>query len=123
MSRLVFDIGGTNMRMALAEEGQLHSLEKIPTPSSPEEAVATLGAFLTASHASPTDSVGGIAGIIKEGRIVDSPNLSVWNGFSFSDALSQRIGVPVVVYKRPANAARGPDGKGAGRETDQSGGV
>jgi len=121
MSRLVFDIGGTNMRMALAEEGTVHSLEKIPTPSHPEEAVTQLDAFLASVQASPVDIVGGIAGIITQGTVSDSPNLPAWNGFGFGTALAKLIGVPVQVRNDAEIAAFGEAVRGAGREYERVG--
>lgn len=121
MSRLVFDIGGTNMRIALAEEGEISSLEKIPTPRSPEEAIAALSEFVASRNTAPEDSVGGIAGIIKEGTIIDSPNLPTWNGFAFSTAVQEKLGVPVRLHNDALMAAFGEAVRGAGQDYERVG--
>jgi len=115
MSRLVFDIGGTNMRMAIAEGGTLQTIKKIPTPPDPNEAIATLVQFVMNSTVRPADCVGGIAGIIRHGVVVDSPNLSSWNGFPFAKELSKGTSLSARIYNDAELAAYGEAKKGAGR--------
>lgn len=114
MSRLVFDIGGTNMRMAVAEGSTLQAIKKIPTPKDPKEAVATLVEFVTALSERPVDCVGGIAGIIRHGVVVDSPNLPSWNGFLFAEELTKETGLRVRIYNDAEIAAYGEAKNGAG---------
>ena len=40
--KIAFDIGGTNMRVALVSEDGIGDVRKIPTPRDPKEAVAKL---------------------------------------------------------------------------------
>lgn len=114
MSRLVFDIGGTNMRMAIAEGSSLQAVTKIPTPKDPKEAIAKLVEFVAESTERPADCVGGIAGIIRNGVVVDSPNLSSWNGFPFADELTKETGFTVRIYNDAEIAAFGEAKNGAG---------
>lgn len=115
MSRLVFDIGGTNMRMAIAEASILKTSRKVPTPKDPKEAVAKLAAFVTESMEQLTDSVGGVAGIIRNGVVLDSPNLSSWNGFPFAEELIKETGLTARIYNDAEIAAYGEARNGAGR--------
>ena len=119
MSRLVFDIGGTNMRMAIAEGNALHVVKKIPTPKDPEDAVVALGKFVTESAECPKNSVGGIAGIIRNGIVVDSPNLSSWNGFPFAEQLTNKTGLTTRIYNDAEIAAYGEAVSGAGVEYER----
>lgn len=115
MSRLVFDIGGTNMRMAIAEGSTLQRTKKIPTPKDPKEAVSALAEFVTESTEHPIDCVGGIAGIIRTGVVIDSPNLPSWNGFPFAEEFTKETGLTARIYNDAEIAAYGEAKNGAGR--------
>lgn len=115
MSRLVFDIGGTNMRMAIAEGSTLQVRKKIPTPKNPKEAVSALREFVRESNVRPVDCVGGIAGIIRGGVVLDSPNLPSWNRFPFAEELTKEIALTTRVYNDAEIAAYGEAKSGAGR--------
>jgi predicted NBD/HSP70 family sugar kinase len=115
MSRLVFDIGGTHLRMAIGNDGVLGVVRKIPTPGSPEGAVEELRSFLEGEGARLEDVVGGVAGIVREGVIIDSPNLSSWNGFAFQDALMEALSLPVQIENDAALAGLGEARVGAGK--------
>lgn len=113
MSRLVFDIGGTHMRYALADGGVLKDLRKVPTPE-PTAAIEALRVYATSRDGGIDSAVGGIAGIIQNGVVIDSPNLPAWNGFTFKEALERVLGVPVTVYNDAAVAALGEARAGSG---------
>lgn len=115
MSRLVFDIGGTNMRMAIAEGDSLQVIKKIPTPRDPGEAIVKLVEFVIESIVRPTDCVGGIAGIIRHGVVADSPNLSSWNGFAFAEELTKETSLTARIYNDAEIAAYGEAKNGAGQ--------
>lgn len=115
MSRLVFDIGGTNMRMAIAESSSLHARTKIRTPKDPKEAISALADFVARSIERPVDCVGGIAGIIRHGVVIDSPNLPTWNGFPFAEELARETSLPARVYNDAEVAAYGEAKNGAGQ--------
>ena len=86
------------MRMALADAGAIGPVQKIPTPRNPEDAVAAMEAFLKEQAAQPQDAVGGIAGIIRDGVVIDSPNLREWDGFAMGARLHEVINVPVQLF-------------------------
>lgn len=88
MSRLLFDIGGTTMRMATGADGSIENVQKVPTPERPDEAVAALEKYATEFLGDGVRAYGGIAGIIEDGVIRSSPNLPAWAGFSFGNAFS-----------------------------------
>lgn len=115
MSRLVFDIGGTNMRMAIAEGGALQAIKKIPTPKGPKDAITELVEFVDGSTVRPVDCVGGIAGIIRHGVVIDSPNLSSWNGFQFAEEFTKGTGLAARIYNDAEIAAYGEAKNGTGQ--------
>lgn len=119
MIRLVFDIGGTNMRMALAEDGKLQEVQKIPTPKAPEDALAQLTAF--AEGKDVQEAVGGVAGIIKDGMVLDSPNLRSWESFALGRSLREALGVSVQVYNDAELAGIGEALNGAGKGHERVG--
>lgn len=112
MSRLAFDIGGTHMRIALSEKGMLGHVLTIATPQNPKDAVRTIQDFATGKTVE--DIVGGIAGIIADGTVIDSPNLPSWNGFKMERSLAETFGVPVRIYNDAELAGIGEAMKGAG---------
>lgn len=114
MSRLVFDIGGTNMRMAHGADRTIEHLEKIETPASPEDAVEALAAYCRRNAFAPLDAVGGIAGLIEDGVIRAAPNLPGWEGFSFAKELGNALSVPVEIRNDAELAALGEATLGAG---------
>ena len=113
MSTLLFDIGGTVMRMALGAEGRITNIQKIPTPRTPEDAIAELVAFV--ENKEVLNAHGGIAGIIVEGVIQSAPHLSAWEGFDFANALTQALSIPVHIQNDAELAALGEATYGAGK--------
>lgn len=113
MIRLVFDIGGTHQRMALAEGGALTDVRKVSTPQDPEEALMKLVAY--AEGRGVEEAVGGVAGIIENGTVMDAPNLRSWEGFSLAARLTEALKVPVRVYNDAELAGIGEALKGAGK--------
>lgn len=95
MSRvgIVFDIGGTNTRVARVLGDTLAEVRKERTPSSPEDGVALVAhlADEAAAGASST-AVGCIAGVLDGGTVFRSPNLPGWDGFPLRDALARALG-------------------------------
>lgn len=118
MSTFLFDIGGTNMRIAFGAEGVLEVVQKTRTPEDPQEALALLRAFVAAHAIQPTSAVGGIAGVIRDGVIMFAPHLPGWNGFSIADAFEEVLGVPVSLYNDAEIAALGEAREGAGKGHD-----
>ena len=97
MARLVFDIGGTNLRMALAEGGSLRDPRKGPTPRRPEDAVDALARYALASGTAIDSVNGGVPGVVREGVAVDLPHLPGWNGFDIAAALERSVGADVTI--------------------------
>ena len=73
--RLVFDIGGTNMRIALAEDDKIKVGEKLPTPHDPKGGIDAIRSFLEQHDAHPSEAAGGIASTVKDGATLYAPNL------------------------------------------------
>lgn len=94
MSKIVFDIGGTNMRVARVQGDSLQNVLKIPTPKEAEDGVAALlHAMRQISDGEKVESVsGGMAGIIsREGSVLVSPNLPGWNGCELGKRLRESV--------------------------------
>ncbi len=115
MSTLVFDIGGTNMRIGCGEGDALAETAKFPTPPTPEAGVEALKAFLKEETLSPRIIVGGFAGVVENGRIVRSRNLPQWSGYDLASALTDAIGAPARVYNDAELAGVGEARAGAGK--------
>jgi len=115
MSRIVFDIGGTNMRIALAEAGMIGPVQKTPTPHDPKDAIKMVTAFLKEQDAHPTEAVGGIAGVIRDGVVIDSPHLRGWDGFAWERELGSALGIPVQLFNDAELAGIGEAKSGAGK--------
>jgi predicted NBD/HSP70 family sugar kinase len=116
--KIVFDIGGTNIRVAVAEDNKVVRVEKESTPADPADAVDLFEAMAKkVSAGGSVDGIaGGIAGVIeKSGHIKGSPNLSQWVGSPFVQEISKRFGVQVSVYNDAALAGLGEAVFGAGR--------
>lgn len=116
MSRLVFDIGGTNMRIALAEAGMVGPVQKTATPRDPKDAIEAMKTFLKEQDVHPEDVVGGIAGIIRDGVVVDSPHLREWDGFAMEFELRNVLGIPVHLFNDAELAGIGEAKSGAGKK-------
>lgn len=115
MARLVFDIGGTNLRMAVAADGALGPVRKVPSPARPEDAIDALRAFAADAGTPIDDAVGGIAGIVHVGIATDLPHLPGWNGFDFAAALTTAINTPATLRNDADLAGLGEAVLGAGK--------
>jgi glucokinase len=113
MSYLAFDIGGTQVRAALATGQQIIASRSEPWP--PERSadddltfVAELADRLLAEHAPPTPlrTAGvALAALVDErGAVVSWPNRPSWRGLPFRTLLQTRLGLPVAI-EDDANAA------------------
>lgn len=116
MSVLLFDIGGTSMRMATGGNGTVSDVQKVPTPEHPLDAISALAAYVRERMPAATSAYGGIAGVIDEGTVRVSPNLPAWDGCAFRTMLSNLLGVPVHVSNDAELAALGEAVYGAGKE-------
>jgi predicted NBD/HSP70 family sugar kinase len=114
MTALLFDVGGTNMRIARGADGRVDAVRTLPTPARPEDAIAALAAY--ASEGVTIEIVsGGIAGVIENGAVRKAPHLPGWDGFSMQRALEAALGVPARVRNDAELAALGEAVHGAGK--------
>lgn len=99
MSRIVFDIGGSHIRVARADGAALGDVQRIDTPTEPDAALAALSLLIERiSSGEPIEAIGGaVAGVIREGTVLSSPNLPEWNGFALAEALRSRFSTRVEV--------------------------
>jgi glucokinase len=120
---ILFDIGGTKMRVAGSRDGESFGTPKIiPTPASYEEGLAAFKAAVDAvSEGEPVAQiVGGIAGPFSEKTkmLVGSPHLSGWVGKPFADDLRSAFGATVHIENDAALVGLGEAAYGAGRGFD-----
>ncbi|MBU1500467.1 ROK family protein [Patescibacteria group bacterium] len=118
MSILLFDIGGTKMRLALCDGTSLSLVQTYATPKDPEEAIKMVLSYISISEKEGEIEriVGGVAGTISDGIVQHSPNLPEWNGVSFGTLLAQASGVSVSMYNDADLAGLGEAVYGAGKE-------
>lgn len=118
MTYIVFDIGGTNMRVAAASENGLGEIRKIPTPKNPKEALEVFVA--EAKELSKGERIlaiaGGIRWIISNGVFLAGDKaLPQWAGTRLSEELQSALGAPVSVVHDTAAVGLGEVHVGAGR--------
>jgi predicted NBD/HSP70 family sugar kinase len=114
---IVFDIGGTNMRVAAVDGEKLGDIKKVPTPQDPKEGIATLVSLAKElAGGRNIDAVGGdIRGTIVDGVFQKDKRLPLWEGTSVADAISAALGVPVCIGHDTAVIGLGEVHYGAGR--------
>jgi predicted NBD/HSP70 family sugar kinase len=115
MNRLVFDIGGSHLRVAFADGGVLGASEKIATPKNPAQGVEVVRAFLEKHSARTDEIVGGIAGVVRDGVIVRTGYLPEWDGFNLSAALKATCGISARIFNDAEIAGVGEAVLGAGK--------
>jgi glucokinase len=94
---IVFDIGGTNMRVAAAQEGKLGEIKKVPTPQDPKEGIATFTKIVEELRGG--NAIVAIAGafagrVSGQGVITGANNLLQWEGHNVSE-LGTTFNVPI----------------------------
>jgi predicted NBD/HSP70 family sugar kinase len=121
MSILVFDVGGTNLRMAYSIDGLIISRqEKVTTPETPQAAVTLLKKFIGTT---PLKQIaGGLRGILMEDKsgIEHEQYLPAWHGVSVVQLLHQAFGDEVLVLLENDTALAGlaEAVRGAGQGSD-----
>jgi glucokinase len=115
MSVLVFDIGGTHLRMAIGEADQINEVSKMPTPHDPNQAIAVITEFAKTNIPELAFACGGVPGLIENGIVHSSPHLPEWNDCNFADALSNALHVPVQIANDAEMAGLGEAVYGAGK--------
>ncbi len=118
MARLFLgiDLGGTNIKIGFFDE-KLTLIEKVSMPTQPEkgpefvvETIASaISNLLSKNGFSKEDLLGAGVGCpgpvdLKKGVIENAPNLPLFRGFAFRDALGRRLNIPVTM-ENDANAA------------------
>lgn len=115
---IVFDIGGTKLRVATTWGSELKEVHKIPTPKDLNEAVATLVAIARekASGEPIRSFVGCIAGTVSSaGILTDARNLASWEGTNIVDVFTNAAGMPVTIVNDAGMAGYGEAHAGAGQ--------
>lgn len=126
---LLFDIGGTNMRLAVSEDGLVISkTEIVPTPRAYEAGLKLfidtarnlIGVSGGQSAAKLKSIVGGIAGPVdhEKGVLLGGTNLEDWVGKPFAAGISKVFGLPVNMQNDASMAALGEAMVGAGKGFD-----
>lgn len=115
---ILFDIGGTHIRIALSEDGiDFEHVVSVGTPglfSDGREAIEQV--FKSLSTEEVVHAVGGIAGIVsKEGVLSYSPNLEEWVGENITKMLEEVFGVPVLIRNDALLGGLGEATRGAGK--------
>jgi predicted NBD/HSP70 family sugar kinase len=118
---ILFDIGGTNMRVALSRDGETFEEPRIiPTPKDFDAGMhAIKGLVEEVSGGAPiTASGGGIAGTLSCDRstFLNGPHLLGWNGKPIKQALEDAIGAPVYLENDTAIVGLGEAVAGAGKD-------
>ena len=116
--KAVFDIGGTFLRVARALPGGVSEARVEATPQDPEAGVKLLASLLQeiAQDETLEAVAGGVAGTVKDGTVLISPNLPGWNGFPFGERLSVLLHSTVFIENDADSAALGEALYGAGKE-------
>ncbi len=120
---IIFDIGGTKMRVAavpepLPEKISERDVNVAETPAAFDEGVRALAALIrqAAGGEAIRCLAGGIAGVMdKDGVLFRSPNLAGWEGHSLRAELERLFPAPVRVENDADLAALGEARSGAGR--------
>lgn len=119
---IVFDLGGTNLRVAESlEDGGIGDVKKIKTPHDPDETVAEL-IRLAKEVAGATRIyriVGGVAGVVKDGVVIWEPNLpGAWENMPLGQRLEDALGAKPTIFNDTAMVGLGESLKGAGRGSE-----
>ena len=114
---VVFDVGGTNMRVAVARDGKLENVHIEQTLKDPKEGIAQLVRLIrvVAGEDNIKAVVGCVAGMVSsEGVISDARNLPGWDGTNIVSVIKNAFGTPVFVFNDGELVGLGEATKGAG---------
>lgn len=117
---ILFDIGGTKIRVAAKDDTDSFSVPRIePTPQNFEEGMAIIVQHASAlAGGEPIEGVvGGVAGTIDSinGTVLNKRHLPGWEGKPLQKHLSEALGAPVVIENDAAMVGLGEAVYGAGR--------
>ena len=118
---IVFDIGGTNMRVAAAQGRVLGEMRKVPTPKDPHEGASL---FTTIARELAGGDIQAVAGGIAADRITDgilsgATNLQAWNGFNLVGEFRGALNAPVCIVNDTVAAGVGEKEMGAGKSFEK----
>lgn len=115
----LFDIGGTNTRVALSDGKKVAKAKSFPTPQSFDEGLQALvgSANELSGGKAFTAAAGGIAGPLDAGRqmLVNSTNLPEWVGKPLVSALKKKLQAPIFLENDTALVGQGEAAFGAGQ--------
>lgn len=116
---LLFDIGGTNLRVGISADGkELTQWQKVPTPSGFEDGIKELENLTNklCNQAQITKISGGIAGILDSSHesLLWAPNLPGWIGQPFKSELTRLFNCEIKLQNDAALAGLGEVHYGAG---------
>lgn len=118
---LLFDIGGTNMRLAVSREGK--EVESVKTISSPQDFKEAIKKFSEVTRGISggqkiTKAAGGVAGPLdkKKGVMLSAPQLPSWAGKPLKEVLQEALKAPVFLENDVALVGFGEATYGAGKE-------
>lgn len=116
---LLFDIGGTNMRIAVSSDGKtLLETKIVPTPQDFEQGIQTIKQI--AEEISKGEKIeqliGGVAGPIDKDKtmLVASPHIGSWVNKPLKQELEKAFGVPVILEHEADLEGLGEANLGAG---------
>ncbi len=114
--KIGFDIGASQMRVALLEENDVSHVIRAATPEDPEEAVRIFLQLVKKIGPGRVESAaGGLAAIVQDGVVEFSTNLPHWKGYAFERKLSEALKAPVTLINDAELAALGEATYGAGK--------
>jgi predicted NBD/HSP70 family sugar kinase len=118
MAHILFDIGGTKMRVARKiSETEFSEPLKVETPKEGAEGIKVLLELARdiAGEENIESICGGIAAVLREKKIVNSSNLTGWIGVDF-EHVAQKEGFSIIVKNDASVVGLGEAVFGAGRE-------
>lgn len=120
MSYIVFDVGGTNLRLAFSPDGKtLSDIISNPTPTQPAAAVEMMAQFAQ-NHTSDHNIqaiAGGIPGPMDKEKtmILNAPNLPEWKNFPLKTKIADALSAPTILENDATLAGVGEAVFGAGQ--------
>jgi predicted NBD/HSP70 family sugar kinase len=117
---LVFDVGGTNMRVAAAVNGELVDVQRVKTDASPAGYKQLLALLVQVSCGRKVDAIaGGLPGQLvgRDGKVMVMQNLPAWEGLEIGKAIRDAFGCPIYIDNDAALCGLGEAHFGSGSKT------